>query len=163
MKKRDNGARRNSKSREANGPRKAAVRNYKYYIMNGTLYTCWAVSAEHADSFNALGQRHPHVGEGLNPASIHVRAAVRGDGRAARVGGRRDEGRLTFAFYMRQFHAAAQNGGRLLLHHLADGGIHPRFSLPEAPPILQPFLRRANLLLRASERRAELLPCLLRQ
>lgn len=43
MKKRGNGTRRNSKSRETNGPRKVAVRNYKYYIMNATLYTCWAV------------------------------------------------------------------------------------------------------------------------
>ena len=53
MKKRGNDARRNSKSREANGLGKVAVRNYKYYIMNAALCTCIAVLAFFRDEMAA--------------------------------------------------------------------------------------------------------------
>ncbi len=45
--------RRKSKDREAKGVRKAAVRNYKYYIMNAAFYTCMAVLAFFANDMVA--------------------------------------------------------------------------------------------------------------
>ena len=44
---------RKSKNREAKGVRKAAVRNYKYYIMNAALCTCIAVLAFFRDEMAA--------------------------------------------------------------------------------------------------------------